>query len=130
LKKSFTPKQARAFTELNTWHADFPLEEVPDILVGQTEASTEDTAKKGKTSKKAAKKEESEDASKLGKEERVEDMPDIRPAPRSALQALHRTAPSDKKRVVRVAAIPNKSSANHRRSMTSKCCSWANLTPR
>jgi hypothetical protein len=100
LKKSFTPKQARAFTELNTWHADFPLEEVPDILVGQTEAYTEDTAKKGKTSKKAAKKEESEDASKLGKEERVEDMPDIRPAPRSALQALHRTAPSDKKRVI------------------------------
>lgn len=97
LKKTFAPKQARAFTELNTWHADFPLEEVPDILVGQARTEPEDTSIKGKPAKKAPKQ---ADTSQLGNEERVEDMPDIRPAQRSALQTLHRTVPSDKKRVV------------------------------
>ncbi len=82
---------------------------MPDISVGHaanTESRAEDTTKKGKSAKKSKVDESAtEDTSKLGKEERIEDMPDIRPAPRSALQTLHRTAPSEKKRAVRTRSI-------------------------
>jgi hypothetical protein len=97
LKKTFTSKEARAFTELNTWHADFPLEHVPDIAVpGPAVESERVPALKPKRGAKAAPV-----VAKLSTEHvTAELMPDIHPTPRSALLTLHRTAPSDKKRVV------------------------------